>query len=242
MHCYIINLGRDNERMAKIRGALARYPFISDTRINAIRGSSLPDVACEILTSKADMRNHKGTLGCSLSHAVAWEAIVRSGAQSSLILEDDSEPQGIENLRDLRVPADVDLVFCNGRMVYQDSGTNLLPLLPAFEFIIRNRTAVGTDGYLLSAGGAQKLLEFFARDRFYSHVDLRLAAYSLTLDEAKTLPQRKYVIRDICTLRRIFDLKHHLNARVLGTAITKHIKGAPSSRSAEDIRGSQTSG
>jgi GR25 family glycosyltransferase involved in LPS biosynthesis len=240
MQCYIINLDRDTERMAKIGAALARYSFIAAARINAVRGGDLPDIACKILTSKSEARNHKGTLGCSLSHAVAWEAIVRSGAQCSLILEDDSEPEGIETLRDFRMPADIDLVFCNARMVYQESGTTLMPLLPAFEFMIRNRTAVGADGYLLSEGGATKLLEFFARDGFYSHLDLRLAAYSLTLDEMETLPQHKYVIRDICTLRRIYDLKHHINARVLGIAITKHLKGAPSSRSGEDIAGTRS--
>jgi len=240
MQCYIINLSGDTERMAKMRTALAPHPFISVVRVNAVRGGDLPDIACDMLTSKAEMRNHKGALGSSLSHAVAWEAIVRYGAQASLILEDDSEPERIEFLRDLRMPADIDLVFCNGRMVYQDSGTNLLPLFPAFEFMIRNSTAVGADGYLLSHRGAKKLLEFFSRDGFYSHLDLRLAAYGLTLDEMNALPQQKYVIRDICTLRRIYDFKNHINARVLGTAITRHVKGGGSSRRAEESRGTQS--
>ena len=238
MQCYIINLDRDTERMAKMRSALAHYPFMSDVRINALRGSDLPDVACDLLTSKLEMKNYKGTLGCGLSHAFAWEAIVRSGAPCSLVLEDDIELKGLENLRELCLPADIDLVFCNGRMVYQDAGTALLPVLPALDFMAQNRTAVGSDGYLLSSGGARKLLGFFARDGFYSHVDLRLAAYCLTLEEMESLPQKKYVIRDICTLRRIYDPKHHIDARVLGTALTKHVKGALSSRSAEDIRGS----
>jgi len=241
MQAYVINLDRDTERMAKMRTHLARYPFISAERVAGVRGSDLPDIASEILTTKAAMKDHKGTLGCSLSHVATWEAIVRSGVRWSLILEDDAELlDGIESLRDLTLPEGVDLVYCNGRMVYQDSGIELLPIVPAFEFMIRNGTAVGSDAYLLTREGAIKLLQFFARDLFYSHVDLRVAAYSLTVEEMETLPQRQYVIRDICTLRRIFDLQHHINARVLGTAITKHVKAAPSSRSAEDKRRSKT--
>jgi GR25 family glycosyltransferase involved in LPS biosynthesis len=238
MQCYVINLDRDAERMARMRAALAHYPFIAEVRINALRGSDLPDVACDLLTTKPAMRNFKGTLGCGLSHAAAWEAIVRNDAACSLVLEDDSEVTALENLRELRLPAGVDLVFCNSRMVYQDSGTELLPVLPALEFMVRNGTAVGSDGYLLSSDGARKLLGFFARDGFYSHVDLRLAAYCLTLEEMESLPQKKYVIRDICTLRRIYDPTHHIDGRVLGTALTKHVKGALSSRSTEDMRGS----
>jgi glycosyl transferase, family 25 len=241
MQAYVINLDRDTDRMAKMRNALARYPFISAARIGGVRGSDLPDIASEILTTKAAMKEHKGTLGCSLSHVAAWEAIVRNGAQCSLILEDDGELlDGIEALRDLSLPAGIDLVYCNGRMVYQDSGLELLPIIPAFDFMVRNRTAVGSDAYLLSKAGAAKLLQYFARDGFYSHVDLRVAAYSLTLEEMETLPQRQYVIRDICTLRRIYDPQHHIDARVLGTAVTKHVKAAPSSRSAEDKRRSET--
>ena len=236
MQCYIINLDRDTERIARARAALAPHAFMSEIRIDAIRGSSLPNIACNILARKAEMVNHKGTLGCSLSHALAWEAIVRTKAECALILEDDAEPTDIEQLRDFILPSEIDLVFCNGRMAYQDAGVRLLPLMPAFEFIIRNATGVGTDAYLLSNGGARKLLSFFLDDGFYSHVDLRLAAYSLTLEEIEALPQSKYVIRDICTLRRIYDATHHLSARVLGTAITRHAKGAPSSRSAEDAR------
>jgi GR25 family glycosyltransferase involved in LPS biosynthesis len=241
MQAYVINLDRDTERMAKMRTALSRYPFISASRIGGVRGSDLPDIASEILTTKAAMKDHKGTLGCSLSHVAAWEAVVRSDAQCSLILEDDGELlDGIESLRDFSLEPNVDLVYCNGRMVYQDAGTKLLSIVPAFEFMARNGTAVGSDAYLLSREGAAKLLAFFARDGFYSHVDLRVAAYSLTLEEMETLPQRRYVVRDICTLRRIYDPEHHINARVLGTAITKHTKAAPSSRSAEDKRRSKT--
>lgn len=239
MQCYVINLAADIERMTSLHSMLERHSFVAVERIDAVRGSNLPGVACEILTGKTASKNHKGTLGCSLSHAIAWEKALSARAEWSLILEDDSEADGVEKLRGLQLPPDIDLAFCNDRMVYQESGLTPLPLLPAFDFIIRNNTAVGADGYLLSRDGARKLLELFARDGFYSHVDLRLAAYSLTLDEMETLPQRKYIIRDICTLRRIYDAKHYLTARVLGVAITKHAKGASSSREAEDERGGQ---
>jgi GR25 family glycosyltransferase involved in LPS biosynthesis len=237
MQCFVINLTADSERMAHTNSVLERHSFIKAERIDAVRGSSLPDIAGEMLTGKPESKNHKGVLGCSLSHAAAWEKALRAGTEWSLILEDDSDAESLEKLRDFQLSSDIDLVFCNGRMVYQQTGIALLPILPAFAFITRNNTGVGTDGYLISHRGARKLLEFFARDGFYSHVDLRLAAYSLTLEEIETLPQREYIIRDICILRRIYDATHHLTARVLGVAITRHVKGASSSRKAEDERG-----
>jgi GR25 family glycosyltransferase involved in LPS biosynthesis len=237
MKCYVINLEGDAGRMTRMRSALEPYEFLSVQSINAVRGSCLPDLACELLTGEAESQNRKGTLGCSLSHAAAWEASARGAdTEWALILEDDSEPLDLGLVRDFQLPHDVDLVFCNSRMVYQEAGTGLLPILPALEFIARNGTGVGTDGYLLSTTGAKKLLSYFARDGFYSHVDLRLAAYSLTLGEANAPPQTGYLLRDIRALRQIYNARHVLNSRVLGVALTRHTKGAPSSRDSEDSR------
>lgn len=234
MRCYVINLARDTERMARISEVLAAFRFLAVTRIGAVRGSELPDLACDLLTGRPEMRRHKGTLGCSLSHAHAWQSVLDSGESCALILEDDSQPRRLDILEGWQPPPGVDLVFCNSRMVYRDAGTDLLPVLPALDFMISNKTAVGGDGYLVSADGARKLLKFFEIDKFHSHVDLRLAAYSLSPDDVATFQPQQGIIRDICTLRRAFRPEHRLSARVLGTSLTAHVKGAPSSRHDED--------
>jgi GR25 family glycosyltransferase involved in LPS biosynthesis len=237
MLCYVVNLDRDAERMADMRAALARYEFLNVIRISAFRGADLPDTACEVLTRSPGMKNHKGALGCSLSHVFAWESFIASGETWAVVLEDDSRPHHLELLKGWHPPVELDLIFCNSRMVYRDTGEmSLLPFFPAFDFTIKNQTAIGADGYIISAKGARKLLDYIKTDGFYSHIDLRLAAYGLTPIEMQELPQRQYVIKDICTLRKLYLPDHHLDVRVLGTSFTVHVKGAPSSRESEDRR------
>ncbi len=233
VRCYVINLERDTDRWDQIRAVLSGYDAVSVTRIDAVRGSMLPDSACEVLTKSPRMKNHKGTLGCSLSHALAWEAIARAENAWGLVLEDDSYPQDLGILRDWQMPGELDLIFCNARMAYRQDGLAILPLFPAFGFTMRNNTAIGGDGYILSREGAEKLLSFFSEDGFLSHVDLRLAAYSLTLQEMGRLPPRQHIIKDICDLRRRFPARNHLNSGVLGMALSVHRKWEPSTRKAE---------
>jgi Glycosyltransferase family 25 (LPS biosynthesis protein) len=233
MQCYVINMLHDTDRMDRIRSILSTFESVSVTRIDAIRGSTLPDSACELLTGSSGMKDHKGTLGCSLSHALAWEAVARAKDPWGVVMEDDSYPQHLDILRNWEMPGQFDLIFCNSRMSYRQDGSATLPLFPAFEFTMQNRTAIGGDGYILSREGAEKLLSFFSEDGFLSHVDLRLAAYSLTREEMESLPPRQHIIKDICDLRRRFSVRKYLNAGVLGTALTVHQKWEPSSRKAE---------
>ncbi len=233
VRCYVINLERDTERWDRIRAVLSGFESVSVTRIDAIRGSILPDSACELLTRSPRMIRHKGTLGCSLSHALAWEAIARADEPWGIVFEDDSYPQDLDVLQNWEMPGELDLIFCNARMSYRQDGLTVLPLFPAFGFIMRNNTAIGGDGYIVSRAGAEKLLSYFAEDGFLSHVDLRLAAYSLTRLEMEKLPPRQHIIKDICDLRRRFPIRNHIDAGVLGTALSVHRKWEPSSRKAE---------
>ena len=58
-------------------------------RSAGIEGRRLPAAAVRRLGGDPQMR---GTLGCFLSHAGAWEAIVERGDDQCLIVEDDVIP------------------------------------------------------------------------------------------------------------------------------------------------------
>jgi GR25 family glycosyltransferase involved in LPS biosynthesis len=237
MKCYIINLDKDVERLKETYDTLVAYKFLDVERIAAVKGGALPDIACSVLTDNPRMVRQKGALGVSLSHSFAWEMLLNSRSDFALVFEDDCRAFNLELLENWRMPDDVDLVFCNSRTSYANDGPILFDFLPALDFIAKNRTAVGADGYIISKGGAAKLLSYFAKDKFYSHLDLRMSAYGLRkqdLAALSALSQSYYIIKDICICRRIFDMSHFLNTKVFGVPLTRHVAHGPSSRVAED--------
>jgi GR25 family glycosyltransferase involved in LPS biosynthesis len=236
LKCYIINLDRDAQRLVNIESRLKKYPFIHAVRVAATSGSELSDLVCEILTNKPEMRKYKGTVGCTMSHISAWETMVRNDDNQAIIFEDDAQPVGLEALAELSLPAGIDIAFCNSRTAYGSGSDRFLPFFPALNFIMTNKTSVGGDGYILSRNGAEKLLSLFRVDRLYSHVDLRLAAYAIRRDDLVKLPPNAHIIKDICTLRRLYPEAHHIAATILGVSLTDHVKDAPSTRTAEDQR------
>lgn len=93
---YVINLDRSDDRMDLIAGRLSQLgvPFV---RIPAIDGASLsPDLMIEYgvdASTKAMGRPLlAGEVGCFLSHRLAAETFLESGAPLALVLKDDAFP------------------------------------------------------------------------------------------------------------------------------------------------------
>ena len=182
---FIINLDRDEQRLHDTISQLNNFPFLEVLRFPAFQGRTLPNRACHILTGNSWSHEHKGTLGCFLSHLAVWEVIANDTAYDyALVVEDNARFSNCEVLDGLELPEACDLVFCNSRTAYPDEhGSHgvprFRPLDPVPAYIETHGRAVGTDGYLLTTSGARKLLEFVTKDRLFSHVDLRMAAYGL---------------------------------------------------------------
>ena len=162
----VINLDRNTDRLTELdRQFSACLPH--RFRVPGVEGSRLSAAAIGRLGGDAAMR---GTLGCFLSHAAAWEAMLARGLAQCLIVEDDVIP-----LFDLPaqwgmfgVPDEADICFVNDRLAPQsaEAGFRVRTLSEAMLCFPSWRNAPGADGYRLSAAGAQKLLDWVARDGF----------------------------------------------------------------------------
>lgn len=232
----IVNLDRNPGRLAETEAHFAgcRMPRF---RVPAIEGARLPDAAARRLGGDPARR---GTLGCFLSHAAAWEAMLARGLSHCLVVEDDTMP-----LLDLPrhwgvfgLPEQVDLCFVNDRMAPRAA-------VPAFQVITvaealhqfpSERNAAGADGYLISAAGARKLLGWLAEDGFAEDVDWRLVAYAISPAERATLPAGSHALRQVARLHDMVGCLKRLDARVLSPPLVRTVPIA-SDREDEDRRG-----
>lgn len=113
---YVINLDRDAERLASIRDNLAKLG-LGFERLPAVIGKEVPeweklvDLPAYAWRNRLDMPR-AGEVGCYLSHLMAMETFLRTGAPWCVILEDDVEvlPACAEALRSLAETDDWDLV------------------------------------------------------------------------------------------------------------------------------------
>ena len=183
----VINLDGSPERLARAQAAFRDSP-VPIHRVPGVRGSYLPTAAFRRFAAAG--RVHKGTLGTFLAHAAAWETMLALDLTHCLIVEDDAVP--VINLPSqisaLGIPEDFDLCFVNERMQHQapqefsEAEGRTFSVYSPIEVVESWPDAYntpGADGYLLSASGARKLLEFVARDGFAADADWRLLGYSI---------------------------------------------------------------
>ena len=109
----VVNLDRNPEKMAEVS---RQFEGAGVRRIGGVEGGRLGAAAVRRLAGDAGAP--RGTLGCFVSHAAAWEELVVSGDGHRLIVEDDvmslfDMPVGLE---ELGVPAGFELCFVNDRM------------------------------------------------------------------------------------------------------------------------------
>jgi GR25 family glycosyltransferase involved in LPS biosynthesis len=238
---YIINLPEDYHRYEQLAQELSGFHFIDVHRIEAVRGRIIPDLVCHLLTRNEYSHRFKGTLGCFLSHLSAWEAIAQSRAPFSVIIEDDVQLRNLAVLADVVCPDPFDIAFCNDRTSYPlrevwdgSSGYIFRELLPSLEFIAANNSSIGGYGYFLSPSGATKLLSYVREDSLFSHVDLRLMAYSLDR-VSKTL--EGISAQGVKILQDAYSPEHSLVSFSFYPPITEHETPASgqSRREAEDL-------
>lgn len=178
----LINLDTDTTRLQRMQTQLEDTEF---TRIPGVRGAHLPSHALRLLT-RGIGHMQKGTVGCFLSHAAAWERVAESG-RVTLVLEDDAWViAGLPpSLADLPLPRGFDLCFANERLSdskhrYSDQAFRTRSVGAVAARKPPAWSSAGTDGYFVSPKGARKLLALFERDGLAGDVDWRLVSYSLT--------------------------------------------------------------
>ena len=217
----ILNLDRSPDRLLETEAQFAacRMPRF---RVPGIEGARLPRPA---VVSLGGDPSRRGTLGCFLAHAAAWEMMLADGLSHCLIVEDDTMP-----LLDLParwgffgLPEELDLCFVNDRMAPCAATPvfNLLTTAEALGQFPPERNAPGADGYLISAQGARKLLDWVAEDGFAGDVDWRLLAYIVSPAECAALPDASHARHEISRLHRKVGSARRLEACVLSPPLVR---------------------
>jgi GR25 family glycosyltransferase involved in LPS biosynthesis len=232
---YVISMPERHERFIEINEKLHNQLVDPIYRVNAFRGSALPDVATRMLTKNKWSINYKGALGCFMSHLMTWELLSASDHDYGFIFEDNAEIGNLAHLNEITFPADFDIIWCNERTCFpSDSVDEIRPINSIISFLTEVGRAPGTDGYILSKVGANKLIEWVAIDSLFTHVDLRLMAYSLTKEEARPLKQAiSKISQNIGHLRDTYSADHKLIAFSLRDPICSRAS-IPSVRATED--------
>jgi len=237
----VLNLPADSERFVAIERQVASLPFIDLWRVEGVRGGLIADVACRLLTRNAHSASHKGAMGCFLSHLSAWEIVAKRKEPASLIIEDDVALNNLALLHQTPLPGNLDIAFCNNRTAYPGNPgfTGFRSLSPSIQFVESHGRAVGGDCYLLTPTAAQQLIRFVEEDSLFSHVDLRMLAYSVPLDWAADYPASGIFADEISRFQQGFAKTHRLNGYSFWPTIATHPPTQDQSRRAAEDRNSR---
>ncbi|GAC1347426.1 MAG: hypothetical protein NVSMB18_32350 [Acetobacteraceae bacterium] len=231
-----VNLDRNAERAAEIARQFAGCaPPLH--RIPGVEGGRLATSAVRRLGGDPAMR---GTLGCFLSHAAAWEAMLERGDEVCLVVEDDVIPQLDlpPTLAGLGLPEDFELCFVNDRIApplepSAVQGFTVHTLQDAMAAFHPDDNAPGGDGYLLSRAGASKLLDWVAADGFAEDVDWRLVAYGLSEAAIAALPRPSHAGSWLDRITTLVGRPERLAAYVLHPPLIRSV-GVSSDREDEN--------
>lgn len=151
---FCISLRTAEERWVKMVERLA-YFGLKATRWNASTPTSLVGRFAGYM--------NPGQRGCAQSHANIWKYMVSERMEYALILEDDAcfDYEWLERLDQFAEkvggPAAWDAVVLNCSE----------PIVPAFDWTIVQEQYL-TGGYILSLGGAERLLKMFSKELWAS--------------------------------------------------------------------------
>jgi len=175
---FFINLDSDQDRRERMEAELTRWG-LPGQRLNAVRWTSLDTQAQNDLYSEALNQRQfhvalvAGEKGCYASHHKAWKWLLESGLPAMVVLEDDVQltadfDKVIKAIESLDI--DWDMIKLIGRDKEKIRAHR--PLIDAVELIDYARVPSLTAGYMISRGGALKLLQ--KRQPFGRPIDVDL--------------------------------------------------------------------
>ena len=238
----VVNLARNPERMAEVGRQFAAFG-VEVLRVAGVEGRSLTSEAVERLTGDAGAE--RGTLGCFLGHRAAWEALLASGDECALMVEDDVIPllDLPARLPRLGLPDGWDMAFVNDRLEpwRAPDGVERFEACPVAAVMLGfdpEENAPGGDGYLLSREGARKLLDWTAADGMAGDVDWRMLAYGMTAAEVEGIAAPSHARAELGRWQAWIGRRERLRAFVLSPALVRTV-GVSSDREEENrgVRG-----
>lgn len=184
---YVINRQCDEERLSRFAESCAKWR-VNFERVEGVDLRLQPDFLNSYRHRIAERCYNKlefvrGVYGCFLGHREAWKRVVAGTCDWALVCEDDARFLGPipKRVAQYGLPDKGEIVFCNQRMgdglrgdyqggvglEYVGAGQALGRLLDWTPHIV----APGGDAYLLSQGGAAKLLSIFDETHMAFDVD-----------------------------------------------------------------------
>ena len=235
----VVNLDRNTERWGWTERLFGQGPAPL-FRIPGVEGSRLPMPAVRRLLGSSSDPALRGTLGCFLSHAAAWESVAQRSLDHLLVIEDDVIPllDLPARLGPLGLPPGYDICFVNDRLEPRlDPAATQVPSMHRLADVLLgfhpDDNAPGGDGYIISATGAAKLLTWVAQDGFTGDVDWRLLAYGMDPAAIAALPRHAFAWRALDRLRHRIPRRDRLESYVLHPALIRTV-GVSSDREDED--------
>jgi hypothetical protein len=151
-------------------------PVPIDTLVG-VSGSSLPTPLLNFLFG-GRREPPRGTFGCFLSHARAWE--LSGDFPLTLICEDDVlvSSSALTKIVEIFASESWDLVFVNDRMAMTVESESDLRIMAINELPVMSLEAPGADGYLVSGRAAMELAQLGASHMWKGHVDRFLVRMS----------------------------------------------------------------
>ena len=163
---FVINANSSPERWASLQTQLCHLSLPVE-RVEAVMGSQL--TAEELRYWYSPSKNKRqfhvpllaGEIGCYASHATVWQRMLAEQLDWALILEDDAliasdiDASLAVLLKHIDLTV-VDMVKLRGRA--EEKVGRVLPISGELQVVCYERVPSCTTGYILTAGGARKLL------------------------------------------------------------------------------------
>ncbi|MBC7986602.1 MAG: glycosyltransferase family 25 protein [Sphingomonadaceae bacterium] len=201
---HVINLPRDRYRKIAMENRLA---FLATPHrfVNAVSSDDVPAELEHLIASHA-ARPLDGSFGNQLSQYRIWKSIAAGELPFGIVLEDDAfvTVPGLDRIDFAALMGDLDIAFFNdrlsrwrGEVARPELACRPLPDVLA-ELAISHPMlrAFGSDGYVLSAAGAAKLVAIAEREGFHSiGTDWYLLSHSVSAAGQERLAEPS-VLRD----------------------------------------------
>ncbi len=131
--------------------------------------------------------HNRGMVGCNVSHYKIWQEIVEKDIPYACILEDDAVL--VRPIRDIIFPKGADILFLNDRTKRNLQGVAI--------------DGCGTDGYVVSKAGCEKLLRLFVDVDV--NVDLRIHAHTRGFQENNVYMTKGYEYKSLLYPKEIIE-------------------------------------
>ncbi|MAE22139.1 MAG: hypothetical protein CMK92_06880 [Pseudomonas sp.] len=174
---YCVSLESDHARYRSTKAIFGKYiknnKFI---RHIGVLGSQVPKVLTNKMCDES-LQDAASIIGCTLSHLRIYEDMLKKKINCALVIEDDALPSfPLSTVLSEIDMSKFDILYLNDKnCVGWEQRDHQFNILPASDTLMRH----GTYGYLITAKGANRILDYYSRDGIYKPIDGQLKDYSI---------------------------------------------------------------